>query len=127
MAMPRQARTIPMPGHKDHGEGEDNERWYRCWNCGVPCDVRREWLGDENSQAQIGYLDEQTNSLGVLDGYPESIYIMNFSPSSFGNASAVLLELDGSGDAKGIRHSFEVQPSPGCWFCHSPNWRGDFK
>jgi hypothetical protein len=92
----------------------------------MPCDSERDFLGGAESQAAIGYLDERTNSLGVLEGIEEAASIYIISGPSFGATPAILMELDGQGENKGIRHSFEVQASPGCPFCHSPNWRGDF-
>ena len=32
-------RTMPI-----RGEGEDKDKWFRCWNCGFPCNVERNSL-----------------------------------------------------------------------------------
>jgi len=36
---PKRKRTIPL-----YGEGDDKGKWYKCWNCGFPCNIDRDSL-----------------------------------------------------------------------------------
>ena len=45
---PRQKRTNLMPG-----DLEDSSKWFKCWNCGFPCNVDRDTL-DQGEYGQAG-------------------------------------------------------------------------
>lgn len=75
MRLPKQSRTIALKGHPDHGDGQDNGKWFRCWNCGFICNKDREALGGpatENNITIQAYtqVDEYGDSAGTTRYYP---------------------------------------------------------
>ncbi len=46
--LPKQKRSISMRGERD-----DTGKWWRCWNCGFPCNVDRDAL-DTSEHAGTG-------------------------------------------------------------------------
>lgn len=110
----KDSRTIPVPGHRDYGDGEDNGKWYRCWHCGFLCNVDRDELGgpqDENQVSAIAYT--QTDQYG------------NTAYHCVGAAGADQTACEAAG---GIWSSTRYKPvvESGCPFCGTLNWRGDY-
>lgn len=53
----KESRTIPLYGDADRGNGLDDGRYYRCWNCGFVCNIDRDALGDSESRDGLHYED----------------------------------------------------------------------
>lgn len=115
--LPKESRTIPLSGDKDRGNGLDYGRWYRCWNCGFPCNIDRDSLGGprdiSGNSYQEYYLpaDPYRNRETTIGGLDESY---------------VAMEQGADGSAKEVRHLFEVVTSGGCSFCGTKNWLGKY-
>ena len=68
----KEARTIPLYGNPDRGNGLDDGRYYRCWNCGFICNIDRDKLGGHGDG--ISYedfpvpFDASLNSVSRLGG-----------------------------------------------------------
>lgn len=100
----KEARTIPIPGHKDYGDGQDDGKYYRCWNCGMVCDVDRDELGGPAEKARV-----TPKSYTITGQYGET------------NASGHTI-FTGEGYTT-VRYEPDV--NSGCPFCGTLNWRGD--
>ena len=48
----KESRTLPI-----FGKGEDEGKYYHCWNCGFVCDVDRDALGDSDSSSGVAHKD----------------------------------------------------------------------
>ena len=48
--IPKDSRTIPIYGDPIKGDGNNDGKYYKCWNCGFVCDVDRDALGDGQSR-----------------------------------------------------------------------------
>ena len=67
--LPKESKTIPIYGHPERGDGEDNGKYYRCWNCGFVCNVDRDALGDQSSRSGAAYETyAQVDEYGVATG-----------------------------------------------------------
>ena len=117
------ARTIPLYGHPYRGNGLDDGRWFRCWNCGFRCSKDRDSLGGPDSRDGITYEDFPVPTYGT--GGATSYSGVARLGGSIG-PSTVALELDAAGDAKEPDHEIKPVVSGGCPFCGSKNWRGDY-
>jgi len=53
----KESRTIPLYGDADRGNGLDDGRYFRCWNCGFICNIDRDALGGSESRDGISYED----------------------------------------------------------------------
>ena len=108
------SRTIPLWGSKDRGDGEDHDRYWKCWHCGFTCNVDRDELGDSESTSRINYkadtlVDEYGDSTGYCYGKHGS--------------TQTICEARG-GTWKTSRYEPEV--TSGCKFCGTLNWKGDY-
>ena len=50
--LPKRSRTRPI-----RGKGDDEGKYFRCWNCGFICNKDRDELGDAESNAGDNHLD----------------------------------------------------------------------
>lgn len=50
--LPKEKRTIRL-----YGEGDDTNKYYRCWNCGFPCKTDRDSLGVDGTVTTETYVD----------------------------------------------------------------------
>jgi hypothetical protein len=112
--IPKESKTIPVYGSPDRGDGEDHNRYFKCWNCGFICDSKRDYLGDGESSArttqkEYTLLDDK----GVATGYCYGAY---------GHDETTCVANGGTWKTK--RYVTEVDA--GCPSCGSPNWRGDY-
>ena len=145
----KESRTILLYGDPDRGNGLDDGRYYRCWNCGFICNIDRDALGGQESRDGISYeaftldTDPSLNSISRLGG--------SFSPSTIspkervggttergtgfigrlaimsGNPSFITLAIGNTID--GIQlEPYYIKPvvNSGCPFCGSLNWKGDY-
>jgi hypothetical protein len=113
----KEARTLPIPGHFDYGDGEDNAKYYQCWNCGFTCDVDRDKLGgptDSPGVAPVPYTLVGQAGTALRGG------------SSIEDTSASRDHLAGDMTGEGYTtFRYETEVSEGCPFCGTVNWRGD--
>lgn len=98
------ARTIPIPGHKDYGDGEDDGKWYRCWNCGFVCNEERDELGGPSDRTRI-----------TSKAYTQS--------NQYGQSATAASPDWTIFQSKYTRYTPEIVS--GCPFCGTLNWRGD--
>lgn len=117
--LPSDAQTLPVPANRDRDDGTDYGNLYVCWNCGFPCKVGRDELGDAESVAGTSHSDYSTPS----DYDTDNRIIIGGPTDSF----HVLLKLDAAGDPEIIYHDFESVITGGCPFCGTRNWRGDYR
>jgi len=112
--LPKESRTIPLRGNPVRGGGEDNGKYYRCWNCGFICAVDRDELGGPESKANI-----TPTAYTQLDQYGNTAY---HCQGAAGKTQAICEA------AGGTWASTRYQPvvNSGCPLCGSPNWRGDY-
>lgn len=111
----KDARTLPIYGTKDRGDGLDHQRYWYCWNCGFVCDVERDFLGGAEERAQITPIayNQTTDDLSTASYHCEGA----------AGATQTLCEAAGGTWSK-VR--YRPAGDGGCPFCHSPNWRGDY-
>ena len=96
----KESRRIPIPGHRDYGEGRDANRYFKCWRCKFICDVERDALG------------------GAADR--KSVSVIPYSQvDEYGNAATA-----GAIITTTTRYRTEVDM--GCPLCGTLNWRGDY-
>jgi hypothetical protein len=107
----KQARTIPIPGHIDYGDGEDDGKFYQCWNCKMVCDVDRDELGGPDDR---GYRDPKKYTL-VGEDYSTPVKDL---------ANSKDYTIHGGTQYRRTRYQSDVQS--GCPFCGTLNWRGDY-
>lgn len=105
----KDSKTIPLWGSPERGDGLDDGKYYRCWNCGFICDVDRDALGDAQSVSHItldpyDLLDEYGNSVADTGGTKHTIF-------------------EGEGYTT-VRYVPVVES--GCPFCGTLNWKGDY-
>jgi hypothetical protein len=142
----KESRTIPIWGSLERGEGQDHDKWYRCWFCGWLCDDQRDALGD--SESRDGVIHEDYNpaenrvvrnmgvgssgdeTIGIIDEPDRSIYSslsITGKTAVLGNSLVAGNDFDSDDEPKAVYHPIRVsEKSFGCPFCHSLNWRGDY-
>lgn len=120
--IPKKARTLPIPGHPERGDGEDDGKYYRCWNCGFICNVDRDALGDDHSLSGLSYSvkepEEYDTVLPGEDGTLFTTFVL-----STGHIAPVSLA---DGTEATVRRVWYPSDAKGCPFCGTLNWRGDF-
>lgn len=135
----KDSRTYPLRGHKDYGEGRDDGRYWRCWNCGFICDVERDELGDSESKDGISHViyealysggpKKGSNSAdyyetdAMIHGDNSDVALLVVASARSGH---VLLENDADGTPKTVRLNWTPSIDSGCPFCGTRNWRGDY-
>ncbi len=120
-------RTIPVKGY-----GEDDGKYYRCWNCGFICNADRDELGGEESRSGVAIT--QTH-IEQGPAQPGAAYI-GMTGDAARDARAVLAVLAGSvghshiameegmdGAAKGVEHIHSAEVATGCPLCGTRNWK----
>jgi len=70
---PKQPREdIPIPGHKDYGDGKDRDRWVRCSNCGFLYDKDERGVGVRDKDRHLEPVTyTQTDQYGDTDYHCE--------------------------------------------------------
>jgi hypothetical protein len=130
----KRSRTLPIYGNPEMGDGKDDGKYFRCWNCGFVCNVERDALGDSESLSGVSYeIYEQKYS---TDGSPAPFIGAAIHGEALDGEALirkcclytghVLLENGPDGTAKGIYRNWSPLVSAGCPFCGSRNWRGDY-
>lgn len=135
-SVPRQKRTILLPG-----DLEDAGKWYRCWNCGMPCNIDREHL-DQGEQGRGGsnplcnlslllHMDGTDASTTFTDSSPYGVTVTTSGNAQIDTAyykfSTGSGMLDGTGDYLSLPDSAGFDLSTGDWsidFWVRGNWSG---
>ena len=118
--LPKRSRTRPI-----RGKGDDEGKYFRCWNCGFPCDKDRDELGDAESSAG----DDHTDYHNIA---PTDPYTNDSASKSLCLGDAieehyhVVMEIDADGEPKTIVHDHTSDISRGCPFCGCTNWMGKY-
>ena len=112
MRLPKQAKSIPMKG-----TGEDAGKWFKCWNCGFPCDVDRE--DSSGSTAGDNHIDFHSPSLGFVENGIEDRMLVLDEPPFY----HTIMEKDASGTAKTIVHEHLTSVTKGCPMCGTTNFK----
>ena len=113
--LPKQRKTIPLPASdRDSGrEVIDAGRYFRCWNCGFICDIKR------NELSELGNGSNPTEYIIPAEGAHQGGGVN----STIITADKFRLsELDSSGDPVGINHLFQASGT-GCPMCHTRAWK----
>ena len=111
------SRTIPVKGN-----GEDTDKYYRCWHCGFICDSDLNSLGGAASRDGVASEDYSVPTYGATPGVDGSGDACLDAPGHF----HVAAELDSAGNPKEVVHDYRVTISGGCPLCGSMNWKGDY-
>lgn len=116
----KDSRTIPIWGDPERGGGEDHGKYYRCWNCQSICNIERDARPKSHGHGGIPASEVTIPELPVpcSTESPGSFYIII---GGAGPQRSHVLYNRQSKQAK----SYHRVDAPGCWFCGSPNWRGD--
>jgi len=124
----REFRNNPIPGHKDYGDGLDDGKYFRCSNCGFPCDIDRDALGGPESrsgatyaQPTDSYSEDPPPFYSGIDGENDTLPLA--SQLSLRSALIVMKSLADGTEAT-IRRTWYNDGGTGCPFCHSLNWDG---
>ncbi len=116
--IPKDSRTIPIYGDPIRGDGNDDGKYYKCWNCGFVCNVDRDALGDGQSRDGVAIKEFIEIAYG---GLPSSFAVLGSSIGHF----HVALEKGADGTAKTIEHNLMAKDGSGCPLCQTLNWKGD--
>jgi hypothetical protein len=115
----KEARTRPIGGHIDYGDGEDHGKYYRCWNCDMVCNVERDALGGIDDRPDINV--QPYNMISQDASTPLKSYTGDVG-------SSLDFTVGDDGDGRGIGYTTQRYTSDiasGCPFCGTKNWRGD--
>lgn len=108
--LPKESRTIPLKG-----EGDDEDKYYRCWNCGFICNVDRDALGGRYSTDGTVLTNAAIPAVGnITDGRGIEMSRWTVSPVA-----------DADGNPRTVAYAFDIS-GDGCPSCHTRNWRGDY-
>ena len=117
----KQIRTIPIRA-TDGDSGRaliDKGSYFRCWNCGFICDVRRDELSKDGRRGTV--LTEGTST-----SYGDTTLNYAVGDSVLVGAGVdidiVLTEEGPDGSPVTVMHSYTVGGS-GCPLCHSRRWK----
>lgn len=135
--LPRQKRTIPLPGDFD-----DHGRYYQCWNCGAVNDIRKHHV-DSGKHGRSGVTVKSNLALLLhMDGTNGSTTFTDSSPlnaktvAASGNAQISTAQykfstasglFDGTGDYLSTPDHTDFDLSGGIWtvdFWVRGNWSG---
>ena len=120
----KESRTIPVKG-----SGDDSGKYFRCWNCGFVCDVRRDELGGRNSVGGISHeVYEETNSTIFPDGAEHGVNEDGHALSTLSVLGKGLISLKQGmdGSSQGIDKVWVPVITGGCPMCGTRNYRGDY-
>lgn len=110
----RESKTLPVKGHKDYGDGIDDGKWFKCWNCGFLCNSEDNELGGPNELNEIKPIAyTQVDDKGVEKFHCE------------GKAGKTQTICEAAG---GTWTSTAYKPGrrAGCPLCGTLNWKGEY-
>lgn len=106
-----------------YGRGDDQDKYFHCWNCDFVCDVNRDELGDSDSSSGVAHIE------GVLP-------VGDFAPNGKADNHACLggstghyhvaARIGADSNPKSVQRLYKSDISRGCPKCGSMNWRGDY-
>lgn len=124
----KRSRTKPI-----YGTGDDEGKYYRCWNCGFVCDASRDKLGD--GEAGDNHTASSTGDSLYLAGVRpygkrSHLYVGLEDQCCLGGPighyhTAMRLRAEGSTYVENVVHDLKSNVTHGCPFCGTTNWRGD--
>lgn len=117
-ALRKESRTLPI-----YGKGDDEGKYFHCWNCGFVCDKDRDELGDSDSSSGLAHKDA-LQPVGEFAPNGKAANEACLGGSTGHYHVAALIGADS--DPKTVNHVYEPDISYGCPFCGSTNWRGDY-
>ena len=120
--LPKRSRTLPIKG-----TGDDEGRYFHCWNCGFVCDSQRDELGGSDSSAG----DDHTEyyRLAAPDSRIDTTGKDPAKHAVLGGCIGhyhVTMRIGADSEPKTVMHNHISDISRGCPFCGSTNWRGDY-
>ncbi len=110
--LPKRARSIPL-----REKGKDAGKWFKCWNCGFPCNTDRD--DSSGSTAGDNHVDFHSPSLGFVENGQEDRMLAISDPPFF----HTIMENDATGSAKTIVHEHLTNVTKGCPFCGTTNFK----
>jgi len=113
----KESRTLPIPGR-----GDDDGKYFHCWNCGFVCDKDRDELGDSATKGGDGHLDALDPIVNVPGGNTENHAVLGGSTGHYHVAAII----GPDSVPREVRHTFKSDVSRGCPKCGSTNYRGDY-
>lgn len=130
------ARTLPL-----RGTGDDEGKYYRCWNCGFICNVDRDSLGDGESRDGAStefYYDYYPQSEGAYRGVASGLFLEDEGAAGDHTSPALALRCVNRGTTRtiavgpdGLPVTTKLTYAPtvvsGCPGCGTKNWRGDYR
>ena len=105
--VPKEKRTIPVPA-----QGDEEGRYYKCWNCGFICDKQKNALDDGPAGNASRHA---TLASGRIIGDSRSVRFRVGTP-------IILRQLDSLGNKKPIYIERRVIVGSGCPGCGTRNW-----
>jgi hypothetical protein len=116
----KEARTIPIPGHIDYGDGEDNGKYYQCWNCSFTCDAERDKLGGIDDSPDV-----EPKAYTLVGKYGNNLRGGGEGTGTDDNSHS-LDALAGTMTGEGYTtYRYKSDVGSGCPLCGTVNWRGD--
>ena len=113
----KRSRTLPIPGR-----GEDEGKYFHCWNCHFVCDKDRDELGDSATRGGDHHLDAPNPIVNVPGGNTANQAVLGGSIGHYHVAAIV----GPDSVPREVRHNFKSDVSKGCPQCGSTNYRGDY-
>lgn len=114
------ARSIPLHGDPDRGDGRDANRYYRCWNCGFICDVERDsQIGHPSGEDYLESIQASDPNANSARNEPN----LSMLEDSLENCQ-IGLKLTQDGTAETVAHTFESVIKAGCPLCGTTSWKG---
>ena len=105
----KDSKTLPI-----FGKGDDEGKYFRCWNCGFPCDVDRDELGGPDSRNNV-----TATAYTQVDQYGNTAY---HCIGAHGDNQTVCEARGGTWSST----RYKPVVGSGCNFCGTKNWRGDY-
>ena len=112
--LPKESKTLPIYGHPDRGDGEDEGKYFRCWHCRFVCNVDRDELGGPDSRNGV-----TATEYTQVDQYGNTAY---HCVGAHGDTQTVCEARGGTWSST----RYEPVVNSGCPFCGTLNWRGDY-
>ena len=113
----KQARTIRVKATDGSSgrEKTDQGNYFRCWNCGFICDIRRDELSKDGRRGTVLTVYEGASQGGNATGDAA-----NLSPG--GGHDIVMMKSLADGTPATILRTYTVSGT-GCPLCHSTAWK----
>lgn len=110
----KDSKTNALWGSTERGDGQDNGKYFRCWNCDFICDKDRDELGDSQSVSKV-----TPTTYTLKDQYGDTAYRCI---GAHGDDQTTCEARGGTWSSVGYYPVVDA----GCPFCGTLNWRGDY-